>query len=152
LSTTICRPFVASVSSSELVGAVVVSVTDARSIVPEFVRSTLRWTVSPGASAEALTLRRFVAAPVAPERDRHGAGRDRLVLGRRAGPRRVGPEAAMLAAAPSTATVARSFCAVERAAVGRPRRSERERMLGVSLIAGVAPDPSAARPPRFSAS
>jgi hypothetical protein len=57
---------VASVSSSELGDAVVVRVTPARSIVPELVRSTLRWMVSPGASPEAPTLRRLVAAPVAP--------------------------------------------------------------------------------------
>jgi hypothetical protein len=66
LSTTICRPFVASVSSSEVGDAVVVRVTPARSIEPELVKSTLRWTVSPGASPEAPTLRRLVAAPGAP--------------------------------------------------------------------------------------
>jgi hypothetical protein len=42
LSITIWRPFVVSVSSSELVVAVVVSVTEARSSEPELIRSTLR--------------------------------------------------------------------------------------------------------------
>src|SRR5207244_13596838 len=41
-------------------------VREARLIVPGLVRSTLRWSVSPGASAVASRLRRFVEAPVAP--------------------------------------------------------------------------------------
>ncbi len=66
LSMTICKPFVASVSSSEVGDAVVVSVTDARLWLPEFVRSKLRCIVSPGTIPEAFTVSRFVAAPVAP--------------------------------------------------------------------------------------
>jgi hypothetical protein len=67
LSITICSPFVASVSSNELVDAVVVSVTDARFCEPEFVRSKLRCIVSPGTIPEALTVSLLVAAPVAPK-------------------------------------------------------------------------------------
>jgi len=63
---TICRPLVASVSSSELVVALVVSVIPDRSIEPELMRSTLRWMVSPGAMFDAPTVSRLVAAPVAP--------------------------------------------------------------------------------------
>jgi hypothetical protein len=66
LSITIWSPLVASVSRSELGDAVVVRVTEARSSDPEFVRSTLRWSVSPGASPVAPMSSLFVAAPVAP--------------------------------------------------------------------------------------
>ena len=65
-SIAICRPLVRSVSSSELVVAVVVKVIVDKFIVPELMRSTLRCTVSPGPIPDALTLRRFVDAPVAP--------------------------------------------------------------------------------------
>src|SRR5438132_3394841 len=66
LSSTICSPFVASVSSSEDGEAVVVSVGDpAKSIVPEFERSNARWIVSPGAAPLAFTVRRF-AGPTVP--------------------------------------------------------------------------------------
>ena len=66
LSMTSWRPFVVSVSSSELGDAVVVSVVAARSTEPELVRSTVRCIVSPGATSVALRLSRFVEAPVAP--------------------------------------------------------------------------------------
>ena len=46
--------------------SVVVKVIVERFIVPELMRSTLRCTVSPGPMPDALTLRRFVDAPVAP--------------------------------------------------------------------------------------
>src|SRR5215510_129879 len=45
----------------------------------------------------------------------------------------------MLAAAPSTATVARSLCVVGRAAVCRPRRSERKDMLRSPCRRGLPP-------------
>src|SRR5438046_8216188 len=57
--TTLFRSFVASVSSRELGEALDEKVNDARSIVPELERSNARWTVSPAARAEALTVRRF---------------------------------------------------------------------------------------------
>src|SRR5215831_7702828 len=49
LSITICRPFVVSVSSSELVVADVVSVMLASAMLPMFLMSTVRWIVSPAA-------------------------------------------------------------------------------------------------------
>jgi hypothetical protein len=64
---TICKPFVASVSSSELGEAVVVSVIEASAIDPAaLLRSTLRWIVSPGAMPLAPMLSLFVEEPVAP--------------------------------------------------------------------------------------
>ena len=66
-STTIWRPFVASVSSKELGLADVVSPRDARFWLPLFDRSNERWIVSPGTRPLALTVRRFVDAPVAPK-------------------------------------------------------------------------------------
>ena len=55
-----------SVSRIELGLAVVVSVIDARSIDPEFTRSTLRCTESPGVSSVASTSSRLLWPPVAP--------------------------------------------------------------------------------------
>ena len=55
-----------SVFSSELVVAVVVSVTADRFSEPWLIRSTLRWMVSPAAMFDAPTFSRLVAAPVAP--------------------------------------------------------------------------------------
>ena len=66
---TICRPLVASVSSSELGDAVVVStIADRLSALapPLLMRSTDRWIVSPGTTLDAPTVRRLVDAPVAP--------------------------------------------------------------------------------------
>ena len=57
-SIAICRPWLVFVSSSELVVATVVRVTEDRSSVPELIRSTLRWIVSPAAILVAPTLRR----------------------------------------------------------------------------------------------
>src|SRR5690242_4220880 len=59
---TICRPLVASVSSNELVVAVVVSVTLASVMLPVFFASTVRSIVSPAAMFVAATLRRLFAA------------------------------------------------------------------------------------------
>jgi hypothetical protein len=54
------------VSSSELGLADVVSVTEARFWLPESIRTTLRWIVSPGTMPDASTFSRFVDAPVDP--------------------------------------------------------------------------------------
>ena len=110
-----------SVSSSELVVAVVVSVTDARSIEPELIRSTLRWIVSPGAIAEAPTVSRFVAAPVAPSAivtvpdETVWLAEVELVKVANV------PRPAMLAAAPSTATDASSLRVGDQPPSRRPR-------------------------------
>lgn len=66
LSTTICSPFVASVSSALDVVALVVSATDARSTLPLLLSVNERCIVSPGTMFVAFTVRRFVDAPVAP--------------------------------------------------------------------------------------
>jgi hypothetical protein len=111
---TICSPFVVSVSRTEIVVACVVRVTDARLIVPEFVRSTLRWIVSPGAIAVASILSRFVDAPVAPSaivtvpEEIVWLAEVELVNVAKV------PMPATLAAAPRTAAVRRSFRPCER--------------------------------------
>ena len=87
----------------------VVSVTEARLIVPWSIRSTLRWIVSPGAIAVASTLRRFVEAPAAPSaivtvpEDTVWLAEVELVKVAKV------PRPAMLAAAPRTAIVSSSF-------------------------------------------
>ena len=124
---------VASVSSRELGEALVVRVTDARSSEPELARSTLRWIVSPGATALAPMLSRFVEAPVAPSAivtvPDEIVWLEDVVLVKVAKVARP----AMLAAAPRTAMVAISLFAV---VVRRPLRARRRKdfvVTGISL-------------------
>src|SRR5258707_1532092 len=79
LSITIWRPFVASESSSDVVGAVVVSVIEPTLLVPAeplLLMSTARWIVSPGTRFNPAPLRPTAAAPrraAAPVRIPRGA-------------------------------------------------------------------------------
>ena len=89
--------------------ALVASVMDAKSSVPLLITSTLRWIVSPGAIAVALTVSRFVTAPVepsaittVPEATVWLADVELVKVANV-------PSPAMLAAAPRTATEARSL-------------------------------------------
>ena len=107
---------------------------EARSSEPELIRSTLRWSVSPGAIAVAPMLSRFVEAPVAPSaivtvpEETVWLVEVELVKVAKV------PRPAMLAAAPSTARDASSLRVGDQPPlpVVRDRVSERKFISGVS--------------------